>query len=259
MEEVSLLGLCASLCECIGIEPPKHAACKIDSFVGAMTEGGAVERIVMFNPDAVGRWIVDRFPAKFDRVRAVAPYVQPLETVFPPKTPVCFASMYTGAEPAVHGIQRYEKPVVKIDSIFDALTRQGKRVAIVASKNSSLNKIFRGRDKVDYYTVKYDKEATDKGVELIAQDMYDFILIYNQAYDDSIHFTHPLSRRAKRALDTYADNFEAIGEAVKATGKRTLLGYAPDHGVHREWYLLGNHGRNIPKDMLIDHFYTVIN
>ena len=45
MEEVSLLGLCASLCECIGIEPPKHAACKIDSFVGAMTDDAGQDTV----------------------------------------------------------------------------------------------------------------------------------------------------------------------------------------------------------------------
>ncbi|MDE5618821.1 MAG: alkaline phosphatase family protein [Clostridia bacterium] len=258
MSEISLTRLCATLCSCLDIEAPQYADKPIDEMTAAMTEGGKIERIVMYNPDAVGRWIVDRFPEKFDRVRAIAPYVQPLKTVFPPKTPVCFATMYTGALPEKHGIQRYTKPIVQLDSIFDALIRQGKNVAIVAVKNSSLDKIFRGREGVDYYSEQYDKEAASRGIELIKQDKYDFILIYNQAYDDSIHFTHPLSRRAKRALDSYADNFEAIAKAISGMGKRTLLGYAPDHGVHREWYLLGNHGKDIPKDMLINHFYTVI-
>ena len=43
-----------------------------------------------------------------------------------PVTPVCFGTMYTGAQPAVHGIQKYEKPVIQIDTIFDALIRAGK-------------------------------------------------------------------------------------------------------------------------------------
>ena len=112
---------------------------------------------------------------------------------------------------------------------------------------------------MDYYVVSYDKEAVEKGIELIKDKKYDFLVIYNQEYDDSIHFTHPKSWKAKRALDHYAEYFKRIGEAVAATGERTLLGYAPDHGVHREWYLLGNHGKDIPKDMEISHFYHVFN
>ena len=102
-------------------------------------------------------------------------------------------------------------------------------------------------------------EAVEKGIELIKEGKYDFLVIYNQEYDDSIHFTHPKSFKAKRALDHYAESFERIGKAVAATGVRTLLGYAPDHGVHREWYLLGNHGKDIPKDMEISHFYHIYN
>lgn len=128
----------------------------------------------------------------------------------------------------------------------------------MASKNSSLNHIFRERE-MDYYVVGYDKEAVEKGIELIKEGKYDFLVIYNQEYDDSIHFTHPKSFKAKRALDHYAESFERIGKAVAATGVRTLLGYAPDHGVHREWYLLGNHGKDIPKDMEISHFYHIYN
>ena len=51
----------------------------------------------------------------------------PLQTVMPSVTPVCFATMYTGAQPEVHGIQSYTKPVVKTDSVFDVLIRNGKK------------------------------------------------------------------------------------------------------------------------------------
>ena len=259
MERPSLTTLCASLCECMGVTPPEKAEPANKKFVAEITGGRLAEKAVMYNPDAVGTWIVNKYAEKFVPVRETAPYELQMRTVFPPKTPVCFASMYTGTQPRVHGIERYVKPVVKIDSLFDALIRQGKKPAIVAVKNSSLDKIFREREGMDYYITPYDKEAVEQGIELIKQDKYDFLVIYNQEYDDSIHFTHPTSRRARRALDHYAEYFSAIGDAVKASGRRTLLGYAPDHGVHREWYLLGNHGKDIPKDMEISHFYHIYN
>jgi hypothetical protein len=51
----------------------------------------------------------------------------------------------TGAQPQVHGIQKKEKPVLTCDTIFDALIRSGKKIAIVAVKGSSIDLIFRKR------------------------------------------------------------------------------------------------------------------
>jgi predicted AlkP superfamily pyrophosphatase or phosphodiesterase len=52
----------------------------------------------------------------------------PFSTVMPSVTPVCFGTMYTGAQPQVHGIQAYVKPVITIDTIFDAFIRNGKKL-----------------------------------------------------------------------------------------------------------------------------------
>ena len=35
-----------------------------------------------------------------------------LSSMFPPVTPVCFASMYSGLEPQHHGIMKYEKQFI---------------------------------------------------------------------------------------------------------------------------------------------------
>ncbi|NLB41411.1 MAG: hypothetical protein GX815_03990 [Clostridiales bacterium] len=64
----------------------------------------------------------------------------------PSVTPVCFDTLYTGAQPEVHGIQKYEKLVIKIDSLFDALIRQGKKPVIIVETNCSMSKIFLERD-----------------------------------------------------------------------------------------------------------------
>lgn len=65
-----------------------------------------------------------------------------MKTVMPSVTPVCFGTMYTGAQPEVHGIQKYEKPVIKIDTFFDALIRAGKKPVIVATPKCSLSNIY---------------------------------------------------------------------------------------------------------------------
>lgn len=257
-----LTRLTGSICKVMGIEPPNCSEGAIDELVEYVfdrTDGEGVDRTLMFNPDAIGQWTCEKYSDKFLSVRENAPMQLPLVTVFPPKTPVCFGSMYTGASPAVHGILHYTKPVIKIDSIFDAMIRQGKKPCIVAVKNSSMSKIFNERD-MDYYIEDYDREVVERALALIEQDKYDLICVYNQEFDDVMHRSHPNSKRSQKAIDHYARSFDLLANKVKEcwTKHNTLLGYAPDHGTHREWYLLGNHGKNIPEDMNIFHFYGVI-
>ena len=256
-----LNGLCASLCKAINIEPPSKANKeneKLLAYVNEKTNKKGVDKIIMYNPDAIGAWIYESYPNLFQSFKNNSELELKLLTAFPPKTPVCFGTMYTGANPEVHGIQRYEKPVIKIDTFFDALIRAGKKPCIVAVQNSSMAKIYLGKD-MDYYFEKYDGEVVERAIQLIEEDKYDVICIYNQEYDDAMHRTHPKSLWSKGAIKRYNESFERIGNAVREnlSSHNTLLGCAPDHGVHREWYLLGQHGKMIPKDMNIVHWYGV--
>lgn len=258
---VPITAITKSLCMAMNIEPPKYAkesVAMLDEFVLENTDGKGVERMVIFNPDAIGEWIARKYARLIPELMGAGLTV-PMLSVYPPKTPVCFGSMYTGAMPNEHGITHYEKKQITIDSYFDALVRAGKRVSIVSVKAQSMDILYRGRD-IDYYSVKNDREAVDKGVELIKENAYDVIVIYNQEYDDMLHRTHSKSFLAKHALKHYNDSFRRIKNAVKEsyTGCKTLVGALTDHGSHRSKYILGTHGANIPKDMNILHFYDII-
>ncbi len=258
----SMTGLCAALCKIAGVEPPQCAAPASASLLGELHDAYgdiAPDRVLIYNPDAIGDWVMDKYIDKFASMLRVAPIRHRFKTVFPPKTPVCFASMYTGAQPETHGIVKYVKPVVTIDSIFDAYIRAGKKPCIVSVKDQSMDKIFRGRD-MAYFSEKYDDEVVDRAVELIAKDEYDLICVYNERYDDAIHVTHPKSRKARHALDCYAVNFDRLANAVNEHWQShdTLIGVCPDHGVHRMAIGLGNHGKNIPKDMNISHLFGFV-
>ena len=129
-----LTNLTGSLCKIMGVEPPKHSQGIIDELVEyalSKTNGENVDRILMYNPDAIGQWSYEKYSDKFQPMRKYAPLELNMLTVFPPKTPVCFGSMYTGASPDVHGIQHYEKKLITIDSIFDALIKAGKKPCII--------------------------------------------------------------------------------------------------------------------------------
>ena len=144
----SLDTICATLTSLMGIEAPEMAAAPnsdLLNYANAVLNGEKVDRIFMYNPDAVAQWIFEKY-AYYTNVMTKRVEVQvPLCTVMPSVTPVCFGTMYTGAQPEVHGIQAYVKPVIKIDTIYDALIRAGKKPAIVSTAGDSMSKIYLGK------------------------------------------------------------------------------------------------------------------
>lgn len=256
---VKLTAFAATIAAVADIAPPAQAQETTHWLVSLLKTmiGGTPARTVIYNPDAIAMWLYQEYPGDFAGVLRFAPVAVPTRSVLPSVTPVCFASMYTGTPPAVHGIEKYEKPVVMTDTLFDAYVRAGKKVAIVAVKGSSMAKIFAERA-VDYYILPYDTEVSAKAAQLIREDVYDLISVYTQAYDDMMHLTGVRSEPALEAMRSQTAIFEALGTAAAQTGKNTLLCFAPDHGVHNNEHGLGKHGDDSPEDLNILHFFGVV-
>ena len=121
--------------------------------------------MLMYNPDAVALWIFEKYAPLFTPVMLNTSITLPLQTVMPSVTPVCFGTMYTGAEPEVHGIQSYTIPVIKTDTVFDALIRAGKKPCIVSTGNDSMSRIFLERE-MDYFIVETPTRQTKKPLNL---------------------------------------------------------------------------------------------
>ena len=66
----------------------------------------------------------------------------------------------------VHGIRKYEKPVITIDTIFDSLIRSGKKGVIVAQEKCSLAMIFLERE-MDYFIYNTVEEVNAKAAQVI--------------------------------------------------------------------------------------------
>ena len=223
--------------------------------------GKKCDRVVMYNPDAIALWIYEKYYKKyFSRLEANADLMLPMRSVFPPVTPACFGSMYSGLQPAVHGIQSYTKPVLKCDTVFDRLIAAGKKAAIVSTKGDSISLIFLERD-MDYFIYKTVKECNAKAAELIKKDEYDLIVLYNTDYDYWMHRSSPTGLPAKNALKKNVAEYIALKEFIQSEWKgkhRTALAFAPDHGCHRWLGLLGTHGINEPCDMNTVHLWSFI-
>lgn len=259
--EASLDTVCAALAYAMGIEPPNKAADKnavLSEYIDKAFKGEKADRIIMYNPDAIASWVYEKYSRYMDGVIANTDIDVPLTSVMPSVTPVCFATMYTGAQPEVHGIRRYEKPVITIESIFDALIKAGKKPALVTYGASSLSRIYLERD-MDYYQFDTGGIAAvnAKTVELILKDEYDFIAIYNGNYDSVMHKKGPESPEALAELRVNDQIFSVISRLVfEHWGHHnTLVGFAMDHGCHEIDEGCGSHGLDMDEDLKITHRY----
>lgn len=217
------------------------------------------DRVFMYHPDAVAMWIYEKYRARFAQMEKRAVLRLPMRSVVPPVTPVAFASMYSGLQPAQHGIMKYEKPVLRVETVFDRLPGDGKRAAIVSTRGDSISLIFLERQ-VDYFIYPTKQECNEKALELIAEDNHDLIILYNGDYDYHMHRRTPEGKRALQALDENIGTWCGIHDRIRDCWKEhhTALAFAPDHGCHRWLGFLGTHGKEEPCDMNIMHFYSFL-
>ncbi len=262
LNTVSLDTVCASLCYAMGVTPPAMSADKntalcdyIDKKLGDERAG----RVFMYNPDAIAEWVYKKYPYLFSNTTAHTELEVPLCSVMPSVTPVCFGTMYTGTQPSVHGIMRYEKPVISIDTVFDALIRAGKKPVIISYGDSSLSKIYLERN-MDYFILDTVEQVNAKTAELILRDEHDFYVVYNGNYDSVMHKTGPESIASLAELRSNCAAFATFAEMIGEHWKNhnTLLGFAMDHGCHEIDGDCGSHGLDMPEDLNIVHLYKCI-
>ena len=266
--ETSLDTLCAALCYAMGVTPPACAAAPnrlLTDYIDRVLEGKKVDRILMYNPDAVAQWVYEKYPSLVREVTANAELAIPFATVMPSVTPVCFGTMYTGAQPEVHGIQAYVKPVITIDTIFDAMIRAGKRCIIISQGAASMSRIFLERD-MEYIICATVDEVNAEAARVIMEDNYDFVVVYNGNFDHAAHYCGPEDIETLGELRANSRTFQMLSHLVRRHWAKhnTLVGFAMDHGCHavdevnkNGDRLLGNHGMHIPEDINILHRYQL--
>ena len=248
-----------TVCDLMKINPPKGASAKSIKEILEAAKGKQIEKIMLFAPDAIGEWLFQRHIDEFAPVIKEAPIQIPVRSMTPSYTPVCYGSMFTGMKPQEHGITKYMKPVLKVETIFDAASKAGKKVALVAVKDCSIDLIFRER-KIDYYTEKYDPEVNQRVLELLEKHDYDLIVAYNQEYDDLMHDSTPTDPEAIEAFRRHLKAFKKLAEAFnkRYQDRNRVIAFLPDHGTHIDPETgKGSHGTESPDDMEVRHFWGV--
>src|SRR5262249_32456113 len=98
-----ITALTPTVCKLMGVPPPKTAACSSLDTVSAAADRvfdrQSAEKCLIFCPDAIGAHLWNHPELDFGKILTAAPIKLALRSVIPPKTPVCFASMFSGAPP----------------------------------------------------------------------------------------------------------------------------------------------------------------
>ena len=255
--------LTPTLCALFGVPEPAECgaagvAAVVDQAEHLTGRPGGIARGLIFCPDAVGEVHRQKYPEKLARVEKLAGFRIPSASVMPSVTPVCYGTIFSGASPTVHGIRKYEKPVLEIPTLFDVFAEAGKEVAIVSVNHCSIDTIFRRR-KVDYYSFRTDAQSFEMTKKLLEEDKYDLIISYYTSYDHLSHKHGPYAPVSEDALETAVRYFEELTALTDRVWQRAdrVIAWVPDHGNHVVDEHSGTHGTNTPEDMVVNHFYRL--
>jgi hypothetical protein len=254
---LTIASVTPTLCRLFRVAPPSVCT---EKPIGLHLESAApppVTRALVFVADAIGSHVVRSDEAMFAPVIRHAPLRMEVHAVLPSITPVCMASMFTGASPQVHGSRTSERRPVGCDTIFDAFARAERKVAVATVKGSSIDLIFRNRP-MAAYAEAYDPEVVQRVHALLEANEHDLIVAYQQEYDDRIHATSPHSPQALQALRHHVEAFDGLATAARRrwTGALHVVAFLSDHGVHLDPNTgRGDHGSDLPEDLEVTHFW----
>ncbi|MDI3481450.1 MAG: hypothetical protein PWQ97_1105 [Tepidanaerobacteraceae bacterium] len=171
-------------------------------------------------------------------------------TVFPPITDVTYSSMVTGKTPAYTGIRSRGDSDLKCDTVFETLSRSGKRCIVVEGnikilKDDSATVLNIDENKDGFI----DDEIFDSSLKQM-KDRPDVMLVHFHSYDDLAHEYGPYSLKAMKQLQI----IDGWTEKLVGNWDGDIIVTA-DHGLHEEGEG-GNHGSFCPEDIFIPIIYS---
>jgi len=223
----------ATVCALLDIAPPALAGTRRSR--GARRGPGPGPRSSRALPDRCARRAggvaLSQAQGNFAPVQEHAP-VSLCCAVSIPQDAGVFCSMFTGALPEDHGIRRYERPVLHCDTLFDALIRAGKRVAMVAVKGSSMDLIF-SRASDGLFLRALRRRGGSAGPGPARTDAYDVLVSTSRLRRRPA----PDNSRVARALQAFRAHIATFARIAAAFDRcwgqfRRAILFTPDHGAH---------------------------
>lgn len=269
--EISLTKIAATIAEIMEVEAPQQADRSIGWLADIMKQmlDGKADKALIFSADAVPLWLVRKNTELFAAVYKNAPVSIPVRSVMPTVTPVAYAAMFSGALSQVNGVDQIVPPVlspeltqplIRCDTLMAALVRAGLKIAVITCANGCIASML-SRSGADFYIIDGDDDEAmfQKAMEVVQNDQYDFVFLYQLGFDYAMHKTGPESKEVVETLKTMIERFNRLCEAVRTCWKgNSLVVFNSDHGCHLEQDGRGHHGLDISEDTDIMHFWGAI-
>jgi hypothetical protein len=179
-------------------------------------------------------------------------------TRYPPSTSVASASLLTGADPAVTGVDRRGIRKTEAETLFDVAAAAGLRVeavegdALAFNLRSAAMQLSGDRDG----NGSTDDNVLANALAVLEEGMPELLYVHFHGIDDAGHSYGPnVPQEAAKIREVDA----AVGFILEALPGGSLIIAFADHGMHtvQEDGRKGNHGHLIERDMFIPVFVAL--
>lgn len=240
-----------TVCAILGLRPPRSS--EAPPLLEVVESIGLSGRLAVVVIDALGvsTWLNARTDTPALNALANRRLLH-IRSVMPPITPVNFATMLTGASPAIHTI-RDRAEELRHETIFDALRERGGSSGTAARAKSSLGILISPHaDEPGIAESNTDDEVARIAIDALKREV-DLLWVQFLDVDDAGHAFGPKSSQSVAAVKGADDNLRRV--ALEAREGEYGLIVLADHGQHTaegdEGKVYGTHGTETDDDVYV--------
>ena len=218
--------------EVLGLARPREAEGEVVTQVVADLKDCRRVAIVILDGLGMATWRAAQ--ARMPMLNRMASrHLMQLRSVRPPVTPVCFATIGTGASPERHGVREREDPF-RAETIFEVARRHGRTSGVAGGATCSATRVL-GRWSDVTRRVGSDGEERDDlilaaGLRIIEEDQPDLFFTQFVALDSASHDYGPFSPEAAEAAGALDGRLGRLLVTLRERGYGVLA--LADHGQH---------------------------
>jgi predicted AlkP superfamily pyrophosphatase or phosphodiesterase len=250
--DYSLTSIAPTISQVMGLRPPRQAESPPIAEAAAGLEGAGRLALIILDAFGLATWQAHREAAPAFAALANEALLT-LRSVLPCKTPVCFATIATGAEPEVHSVRKRQDEM-KAETVFHVL-REQKRTSAVAGRDASSARIVLSRfaDFARVAASNTDAEVLDLALDVVATKTPDFLLVQFLDIDNAGHRAGPGSPESRQAVADTDRRLASLLDALTHHGYALLV--TADHGQHdrrqEDGTVGGEHDASVPADLRV--------
>lgn len=249
MGEVSVKGARAVAVTGLLLDPPRRSVRHVRVLAQKSLEAGRRSLVIYLDGFGYRQYLAANKAGIIPHLRGFR--VEKAATVYPTITPVTFASMVSGEDPATTGVRSRRVHRLACPTLFTWAEAHGKSTALVEGNLQIIeltkNVTFTVDDDGDGCT---DDEVLAAALQTLKVERPDFLLVHLHGVDDVAHATGPFSRASFAKIE----ETDAMVAKLLARWDGDVI-ITADHGLHAvddpERGKGGAHGDFRSEDLLI--------